>query len=156
MNRTIAILLVLVARPVYGEEAKLPQDTSELHRICAEWLPNSNDAPRVCFVALNMERAARKPAVRTDDDETLKARVALSYIDCDGDFTVRNGRLGLYIDGRFVSDNISGTYLGAVRVWGGEEMRYTLVFDDDLSHATLGAASGGTSRAKCAPRLASP
>ncbi|MCA1459049.1 hypothetical protein I6F35_39180, partial [Bradyrhizobium sp. BRP22] len=135
MSRTIAILLVLAAGPVYGDEAKIPQDTSELRRSCAEWLPHSNDAPRVCFAALNMEGAARNPAVRTDDDETRKARVALSYIDCDGDFTVQNGRLGLYIDGRFVSDNISGTYLGAIHVWGGEEMRYTLVFDDDLSHA---------------------
>jgi hypothetical protein len=84
------------------------------------------------------------------DDEAQKARVALSYIDCDGDFTIRNGRIGLNLAGRFVADTILGaTYVGAIHVWGGEDKRYTLLFSDDLSTATLAAASGGSTQAKC-------
>jgi hypothetical protein len=86
------------------------------------------------------------------DDAAEKARVALSYIDCDGDFTIRNGRIGLNLGGRFVADTILGaTYLGAIRVWGGEDKRYTLLFSEDLSHATLAATSGGSTDAKCYP-----
>jgi hypothetical protein len=79
----------------------------------------------------------KSAVVRAADDEAQKARVALSYIDCDGDFTIRNGRIGLYLDGRFVADTILGAaYVGAIHVWGGEDKRYTLLFSDDLSHAT--------------------
>jgi hypothetical protein len=66
------------------------------------------------------------------DDEAQKARVALSYIDCDGDFIIRNGRIDLNLGGRFVADTILGaTYVGAIHVWGGEDKRYTLLFSDD-------------------------
>ncbi len=86
------------------------------------------------------------------DDEARKARVALSYIDCDGDFTIRNGRIGLNLGGRFVADTILGaTYVGAIYVWGGEDKRYTLLFSDDLSTATLASTSGGSVQAKCHP-----
>jgi hypothetical protein len=80
-----------------------------------------------------------------------KARVALSYIDCDGDVTIRNGRIGLMLGGRFVADTILGaTYVGAVHVWGGEDKRYKLLFADDLSKVTLEAANGhGSVDAKC-------
>jgi hypothetical protein len=81
-----------------------------------------------------------------------KARIALSYIDCDGDFTVRNGRLGINLDGRFVADTILGaTYVGAIYVWGGDDKRYTLLFSDDLSIATFAATSGGSTQARCHP-----
>src|SRR5580704_9185066 len=86
------------------------------------------------------------------DDAAQKARVALSYIDCDGGFTIRNGRIGLNLGGRFVADTILGaTYVGAIYVWGGEDKRYTLLFNEDLSIATLAAASGGSTQAKCHP-----
>jgi hypothetical protein len=42
-------------------------------------------------------------------------------------------------------------YVGAIHVWGREDKRYTLLFSDDLSHATLAAASGGAAHAKCYP-----
>jgi hypothetical protein len=93
-----------------------------------------------------------KSAHGADDDKALKARVALSYIDCDGDFTIRNGRIGLNLGGRFVADTILGaTYVGAIYVWGGEDKRYTLLFSDDFSTATLAATSGGSVQAKCHP-----
>jgi hypothetical protein len=93
-----------------------------------------------------------KSAHGADDDKALKARVALSYIDCDGDFTIRNGRIGLNLGGRFVADTILGaTYVGAIYVWGGEDKRYTLLFSDDLSTATLATTSGGSVQAKCHP-----
>ena len=102
------------------------------------------------LVAIALLIVLRVPA--TADDALEKARVALSYIDCDGAFTIRNGRIGLYLGGRFVADTIlGGTYLGAIRVWGGEDKRYTLLFSEDLSHATLAAASGGSTDAKCYP-----
>lgn len=52
------------------------------------------------------------------DDEAHKARVALSYIDCDGDFTIRNGRIGLNLGERFVADTILGGHVcgGYLRV----------------------------------------
>jgi hypothetical protein len=80
-----------------------------------------------------------------------KARVALSYIDCDGAFMIRNGRLGLMLGGRFVADTILGaTYVGSVRVWGGEDKRYKLLFSDDLSRATMVATNGnGSVDVKC-------
>lgn len=90
--------------------------------------------------------------VRAADDAAQKARIALSYIDCDGDITIRNGRIGLNLGGRFVADTILGaTYVGATYVWGGEDKRYTLLFSEDLSTATLAAASGGSVQAKCHP-----
>jgi hypothetical protein len=90
--------------------------------------------------------------VRAADDEAQKARVALSYIDCDGNFTIRNGRIGLNLGGRFVADTILGaTYVGAIYVWGGEDKRYTLLFSDDFSTATLASTSGGSVQAKCHP-----
>jgi hypothetical protein len=93
-----------------------------------------------------------KSAHGADDDRARKAQVALSYIDCDGDFMIRNGRLGHNLDGRFVADTILGaTYVGVIYVWGGEDKRYTLLFSDDLSHATFAAASGGATHAKCHP-----
>ena len=93
-----------------------------------------------------------KSAHGADDDRALKARVALSYIDCDGDFTIRNGRIGINLEGRFVADTILGaTYVGAIYVWGGEDKRYTLLFSDDLSTATFAATSGGSTHAKCHP-----
>jgi len=62
-----------------------------------------------------------------------KARVALSYIDCDGDFTIRNGRPGLTLGARFVADTVLGAiYVGTVHVWGGEDKRYKLLLSDDL------------------------
>lgn len=84
-------------------------------------------------------------------DATEKARVALSYVDCDGDFTIRNGRIGLVLSGRFVADTILGaTYVGAIYVWGGEDRRYRLLFADDLSKVTLEATNGhGSTEAKC-------
>jgi hypothetical protein len=88
--------------------------------------------------------------VRAAEDEAQKARVALSYIDCDGDSIIRNGRIGLNLGGRFVADTILGaTYVGATYVWGGEDKRYTLLFSDDLSTATLASTSGGSVQAKC-------
>jgi hypothetical protein len=86
-------------------------------------------------------------------DVAQDARVRLSYIDCDGDFTIRNGRIGLNLGGRFVADTILGaTYVGAIRVWGGEDKRYTMLFSDDLSNATMTATSdGGAIHAKCHP-----
>src|ERR1700730_13061385 len=85
------------------------------------------------------------------EDAAQKTRVALSYIDCDGDITIRNGRIGLMLGGRFVADTILGaTYVGAVYVWGGEDKRYRLLFADDLSKATFVAANGhGSSEVKC-------
>lgn len=87
------------------------------------------------------------------EDAAEKARVALSYIDCDSDggFTIRNGRIGLMLSGRFVADTILGaTYVGDVYVWGGEDKRYKLLFADDLSKATLVATNGhGSVDAKC-------
>jgi hypothetical protein len=85
------------------------------------------------------------------EDAPQKARVALSYIDCDGDITIRNGRLGLMLGGRFVADTILGaTYVGAVYVWGGEDKRYKLLFADDLSSVTMEATNGhGSIQEKC-------
>jgi hypothetical protein len=43
--------------------AKIPEDTPELRRTCAEYLRNPDDAPRMCFAVLDAmehERAARK------------------------------------------------------------------------------------------------
>lgn len=34
------------------QPAKIPENTSELRRICAEWLTHPNDAPRMCFAVL--------------------------------------------------------------------------------------------------------
>lgn len=83
-------------------------------------------------------------------DDAEKARVALSYIDCDGDIIIRNGRIGLLLRGRFVADTILGaTYVGDTYVWGGDDKRYTLRFSDDLSGVTLTAANGGSAHAKC-------
>jgi hypothetical protein len=93
-----------------------------------------------------------KSAYGADDYNAPKKRVALSYIDCDGDFTIRNGRLGINLDGRFVADTILGaTYVGATYVWGGEDKRYTLLFSEDLSTATFAATSGGSTHTKCHP-----
>jgi hypothetical protein len=85
------------------------------------------------------------------EDAAQKARVALSYIDCDGDVTIRNGRIGLMLGGRFVADTILGaTYVGAIYVWGGEDKRYRLLFAEDLSKATFVATNGhGSSELKC-------
>ena len=85
------------------------------------------------------------------EDVAQKARVALSYIDCDGGITIRNGRIGLMLGGRFVADTILGaTYVGAVHVWGGEDKRYKLMFADDLSKVTMVATNGhGSIDAKC-------
>lgn len=85
------------------------------------------------------------------EDAVEKMRVALSYIDCDGDVTIRNGRIGLMVGGRFVADTILGaTYVGAVYVWGGEDKRYKLLFADDLSKVTLVATNGhGSVDARC-------
>lgn len=84
------------------------------------------------------------------EEAAQKARVALSYVDCDGGFTIRNGRIGLYLGGRFVADTILGaTYVGTVRVWGGEDKRYTLTFSEDLSKVTMAATSGGSIQAEC-------
>jgi hypothetical protein len=80
------------------------------------------------------------------EDAAEKARVALSYIDCDGGVTIRNGRIGLMLSGRFVADTILGaTYVGAVYVWGGEDKRYKLLYADDLSKATLVAMPSSSS-----------
>ena len=89
--------------------------------------------------------------VHGEDDAAQNARVALSYIDCDGDFTIRNGRLGLMLGGRFVADTILGaTYVGTVPVWGGEDKRYKLLFADNLSSVTMEATNGhGSIQAKC-------
>ncbi|MGY3441122.1 hypothetical protein [Bradyrhizobium sp. USDA 4473] len=82
-------------------------------------------------------------AVHGQEDAAQKARVALSYIDCDGDITIRNGRIGLMLAGRFVADTILGaTYVGTVYVWGGEDKRYRLLFADDLSKVTMEATNG--------------
>lgn len=80
-----------------------------------------------------------------------KTRVALSYIDCDGDILIRNGRIGVMIAGRFVADTILGaTYVGDVYVWGGDDKRYKLIFADNLSKVTLMATNGhGSVEAKC-------
>jgi hypothetical protein len=85
------------------------------------------------------------------EDAAEKARVALSYIDCDGDITIRNGRIGIMLSGRFVADTIlAETYVGAVYIWGGEDKRYKLLFADDLSKVTLVATNGrGSVDAKC-------
>jgi hypothetical protein len=85
------------------------------------------------------------------EDTAEKARVALSYIDCDGDITIRNGRIGIMLSGRFVADTILGaTYVGAVYVWGGEDKRYKLLFAGDLAKVTLVATNGHSSvDAKC-------
>jgi hypothetical protein len=85
------------------------------------------------------------------EDTAEKTRVALSYIDCDGDVTIRNGRIGLMLGGRFVADTILGaTYVGDVYVWGGEDKRYKLLFADDLSKVTLEATNGhGSVDAQC-------
>jgi len=99
---------------------------------------------------------------RADDDEYYKTayymqqqkqlQVALSYIDCDGEVTVRNGRFGHFLDGRFVADVILGaTYVGVFYVLGGEDKRYTLLYSSDLTHVTFAAASGGSRQAKCRP-----
>lgn len=41
-----------------GVLGKIPEDTPELRRTCAEWRSHPNDAPRMCFVALDaMERS---------------------------------------------------------------------------------------------------
>lgn len=55
------------------------------------------------------------------------------------------------LGGRFVADTILGaTYVGGIRVWGGEDTRYRLVFAEDLSKVTMTATSGGGSiDAKC-------
>lgn len=34
------------------ESAKIPEDTAELRRTCAEWQAHPNDAPRMCFAVL--------------------------------------------------------------------------------------------------------
>jgi hypothetical protein len=66
------------------------------------------------------------------EDATTKTRVALSYIDCDGDILIRNGRIGVMLNGRFVADTILGaTYVGPIFVWGGQDKRYELLFADD-------------------------
>jgi hypothetical protein len=85
------------------------------------------------------------------EDDAEKARVALSYIDCDGDITVRNGRIGIMLSGRFVADTILGaTYVGPIFVWGGQDKRYVLLFADDFSKVTMIATNGhGTIEAKC-------
>ena len=85
------------------------------------------------------------------DDAAQKARVALSYIDCDGGFLIRNGRIGVMLGGRFVADTILGaTYVGTVYVWGGEDKRYELLFADDFSKVTMIATNGhGSVDAKC-------
>lgn len=84
-------------------------------------------------------------------DAAIKARVALSYIDCDGDILIRNGRIGVMVDGRFVADTILGaTYVGTIFVWGGQDKRYELLFADDLSRVTMIATNGhGTTDAQC-------
>jgi hypothetical protein len=84
------------------------------------------------------------------EDPAQKARVALSYIDCDGDILIRNGRIGLMLGDRFVADTILGaTYVGSIYVWGGEDKRYELLFADDLSKVTLIATNGhGTTGAR--------
>lgn len=34
------------------ESAKIPEDTAELRRTCAEWQAHPDDAPRMCFAVL--------------------------------------------------------------------------------------------------------
>lgn len=72
-------------------------------------------------------------AAHGQEAKVQKARVALSYIDWVGGFTIRNGRIGLMLGGRFVADTVlEETYVGAVYVWSGDDKRYKLIFADDL------------------------
>lgn len=103
------------------------------------------------YIAILLVASLCASMAHGQEGDVEKARVALSYIDCDGDFTVRNGRIGLMLGGRFVADTILGeTYVGSVRVWGGEDKRYRLLFADDLSKVSLIATNGhGSTDAKC-------
>ncbi|MBS0245483.1 MAG: hypothetical protein JSR61_02605 [Proteobacteria bacterium] len=102
--------------------------------------------------ALSIAALLWPSAVLGQENSAEKARAALSYIDCDGDsLTIRNGRIGILLGGRFVADTILGaTYVGNVYVWGGDDKRYKLIFSSDLSKVTLLATNGhGSIEGKC-------
>jgi hypothetical protein len=119
--------------------------------MCRNSFKTGHDGRRVDHLVV--EKLIKHPQDPKEGDLLLlrdSSQFAIACQQCPASF--RRQRVGLYLGGRFVADTILGaTYLGAIRVWGGEDKRYTLLFGEDLSHATLAAASGGSTDAKCYP-----